>query len=523
MGLRDKAVKYRDIPIYDKIKNFEVYFEGKVLNRQDLIEIKSEFNRGLSEVKEKLERKLIDIQTLFEIGRELNSTLNVSELIQILVFTLMGQFRLSEIAIFILTDKTFILSDQKGLEDIGSFNASPDLIQYLIVNDGVINLSEALPYINNLSISGNPKITKLVPLKNNDKLVGLIIIGNKPENLAYTDEELQFFFTLASLAGVALDNAGLYGELKNAYTRLDKKLSELSTLYEISKVINSSDDPQVVLSLIMETITTGFGVKKALLFTQEDGKYVVRKVAGLDEAIINCSVNLSGREESIFNNNKPGVIEFIVKFDDYKNGDMELSGGYILIPLISLDKQVGGIIIFSIDNYAINMNNNELLDLFSIISSQISHPIRISQMIQDQKSRFQDTFHPVLSLMENHISKAETFGVGVTFAMLKLKNFSKYIQFYSGNTAYQKLDNFNETLLKELPLTSTVIRYTAGSILIILPAIAESDLDDIKNRIYQAARNEFDNDRQINVEADILTASYPDDGEDKMSLLNMIE
>ncbi|MFA6028086.1 MAG: GAF domain-containing sensor histidine kinase [Patescibacteria group bacterium] len=72
-----------------------------------------------------------------------------------------------------------------------------------------------------------------LPLFSNKELIGLIVLGNKISNEAYTKEDLQLLETLANQASVAISNARLYKEVDEAHKQaenfnviLQKKVDE---------------------------------------------------------------------------------------------------------------------------------------------------------------------------------------------------------------------------------------------------------------------------------------------------------
>jgi HD-GYP domain-containing protein (c-di-GMP phosphodiesterase class II) len=69
------------------------------------------------------------------------------------------------------------------------------------------------------------------PLKAKDTVVGLIKLGND-QPVTYTAEDLKLFSTLASLAAVAIENASLYEQLKDAF---------YMTIYTLAETIEKRD------------------------------------------------------------------------------------------------------------------------------------------------------------------------------------------------------------------------------------------------------------------------------------------
>lgn len=512
MGLREKAFQIKKEFSSDRINNLESYYEGKVLKQSDLQDLKADFNRQIQSITSQLDRKLLDMQTLFEIGKEINSTLNLSDLINILLFTLIGQFRLYDIAIFILKDNLFYLLDKKGALELQSFQAAAEFINWTLGLDTAISLQDSHPFPELLKLFKASKLNVLVPMKNKENMAGLLLLGNKAGTESYSKDDFNFIYTLASLAGVAIENAHLY-EI------LDKKYNELSTLYDVSRVINSSDDYSAVLSLIVETITTGFGVKKGLLFIEEYGNFIVRKTIGLSDGNIGKKIITDSPVNKLLKDNKTDV----VPFNDGSLDKNPLNVPALLIPLVSLGKCIGGIFVFEFEHYIIGQENKDLINLFSIIASQVAPQALLTRMIQEQKEMLENPYQSIIRLIESEIEKAKAFELNVAFLMLKLVNFNKYNELHGSNEAFLRMDQLLESTKQIIPSPGLSVRYSSNQILYILPAILKNDLDDLTNSLYDKVKEVFIDNQQISIEANISTSTYPDTSEDKFALLNLIE
>lgn len=519
MGLRDKAVRFRKSFASDRIGDLEDIYEGKKLSRDELLEIKEAFRKKMDGVRQELDRKLIDMQTLFEVGKELNSSFDVSSLIQTVLFTVMGQFRLSDIAVFLMSGENLVLKDKKGFEDLEPVKATPEFIAVLEKKDEFIPADDADTTGGFFKNLGSSSAAGIIPVKNKDKVIGMILLGQKPKAEPFTAEEMNFCSTLASLSGIAIDNARLYEEVRQTVKLLDRKLGELSTLYEISKVINSSGDLDLVLSLITETIATGFGVKKTALFLTENGKNIIRKTVGMDHIVPDTEITLLPDEENLMSVNKASFLESGERSKFFG----ENIAPYLFVPLIGVKDRIGGLIILSFEKYDIGAEHKDLADLFSIIASQAAPQLAVVKAAREIGRLRDDPFTPLLARMDFEIAKAGEFGVGVVFAMLKLKNFSKYIDLHGAQEASQRFEKMRADIRTRLPENTSVVRYSLNRLLFIMPGLIESDADDLKSQILRSALDAFRDSKKIDIGADLLLSGFPADGNGSLELLNLIE
>lgn len=519
MGLREKAVYFRKTLLTDRIGILEDFYEGKKLTRRELLEIKEEFRKKSEEIRAELDRKLIDMRTLFEVGKELNSSLDTDTLIQTVLFTVMGQYRISDIAVFLLTGGRLVLKDRKGFEGLPEIPADGSWTAFLAGCENFILPEELSAYPNIRAWLEKAGAAGAVPFRNQEKLIGLLLLGKKPDNAGYGAEEKEFGYTLASLSGIAIDNARLYGELKRTVARLDRKLAELSTLYEISKVINSSDDRELVLSLLTETVSTGFGVKKCVLFILENGVAVIRKTVGLAGNPEGGEIKLPSGEQDLLKENRTAVLDGGVRAEFFG----EKPAPYLFVPLAGPKSVIGGLIVLEMENYKIEAGNEELTGLFSIIASQAAPQIAMTSLVMDNKRLRSDPFTPLLENMRTEIERAKEFGAGVLFSMLHLKNFSKYIELHGADEASERFSNMSTAIRKLLPQNAAALRYSSNRVLFILPGMMDNDFEELKDPILRTALEAFPESKQIDIGADLLQCGYPASGDNALALLKLIE
>ncbi len=509
MGLRNRALRYREKG--QELDDIGVIFNNYSGDPGQIQILKSKIEDYLKSVKGELDRKLLDMQTLLDIGKEINSTLHLQELMQIIIFTIMGQFRISDVAIFALSEKGARLIEKKGFEDLNLIPSGNDFRLFLTKLNGTVSIDKIQEFPDQYQLLKFTRAGLIVPVKNRENLTGLIVLGQK-EGGAYTSDESSFIYTVASLSGIAIENARLYGAL-------EKKLGELSSLYEISKVINSSDDYQSVLGLITETITTGFGARRAILLSFEADGPVVRKVIGLPENLLNRPLELIAGEENLFFSNCAGILNIPARLPD--SGVIEDS--YLFMPLVSSGTKIGAIFVFSFENYSINPDNMELINLFSIIASQIAPPLALTKQLGINREISIKPFEAVQELIQKEIVKARKFGVAIHLIMVKLTNISKYIKKFGDSTATEKLSSLYEKISVLLPNTASALRYGTTKVLLILPEVFENDINDLKNSITFSVREIFANSDHINIGAEISSVDCSDEKNGLLTLLNLIE
>lgn len=83
-----------------------------------------------------------------------------------------------------------------------------------------------------------------LPLVSNNNLIGIIVLGSKISGDAYTKEDLDLLSALSFQAGIAIDNARLYKEIrdfnKTLQQKVDEQTKEIRHAYEVEKKARES-------------------------------------------------------------------------------------------------------------------------------------------------------------------------------------------------------------------------------------------------------------------------------------------
>lgn len=168
------------------------------------------------------EKKIYDLRQLIEISRALNSTLDYEYLIQAVLDMCLAQVQTLRAALFLTpeldSDELQLVSGHKGFE----LNQEPEsyriplespLVSYFLQNNRSLTIKEVEEHVGedpSVQIIRSMGVELIVPLKSKGKVIGLIVLGEKAVGGEYPDDERRFLVDLASLGGVAVDNARLY-------------------------------------------------------------------------------------------------------------------------------------------------------------------------------------------------------------------------------------------------------------------------------------------------------------------------
>jgi sigma-B regulation protein RsbU (phosphoserine phosphatase) len=211
-----------------------------------------------------------DLLPLFEFSTLVNSSPNLSFILNTLMLTVMGKM--------MVTKGVVLLRKEKDLFEIVVSKGTPDLAvgrQFLINRPGRrprpigSQRSRRLDWRNELHRGG---IQLVVPVIARSSVVGFVGLGERMRGQRYTATDQKLVESLVSLSGAAVEKAMFIEELKESNRHLDRKYQELNTLFELSKEFNVGLDAQRVIRLLTFSLLGQIGVSRYVICYEQNGK-----------------------------------------------------------------------------------------------------------------------------------------------------------------------------------------------------------------------------------------------------------
>ncbi len=169
------------------------------------------------------EKKIYDLQQLLEISRSLCSTIEFSTLIESILYTCMGQFRVLGAGLFVLealdADEFALGSNYNGIDlDYQVQYRIPvnhPVVSVLSSSNKVFTLDELLsevPQGTDMRMIESLKPSLIVPLLQKNLLDGILVFGERitlDDESGYSSYEKEQILSIASLGAIAINNAAL--------------------------------------------------------------------------------------------------------------------------------------------------------------------------------------------------------------------------------------------------------------------------------------------------------------------------
>lgn len=161
----------------------------------------------LSKVNRVLDTRVHRLNSLFDLSKEFGLFSESTSVAKLLVYSVIGQFLVSRFAVVVMNDS----SDLRILES--KFNEA-ELTKAL----GKVNLNQIENPVESESIAKNfpdlykLKIDLIVPMQLQGETKGLILLGKRINNLDYSDTDIEFIYSVGSIAIISLENRRLFKE-----------------------------------------------------------------------------------------------------------------------------------------------------------------------------------------------------------------------------------------------------------------------------------------------------------------------
>lgn len=184
------------------------------------------------------QRSRLDLKTVLETSRVLIEAKDVQFVLENLVRISMGKLLVSRAAILLYDDERSIYSVHaaKGstdLKKLSTFSLNLDSEDLNQPHFHFKDLNNASHELNTLFPGG-----VLFNLRTSTRHLGFLVISQKFTQEQFTAEELEFLESLCIISSTAVANSRIIDQLNQANRKLDQRIHELNTLFDLSKEFN---------------------------------------------------------------------------------------------------------------------------------------------------------------------------------------------------------------------------------------------------------------------------------------------
>jgi len=162
-----------------------------------------------------LDGKVQQLNTLFDLSQEFNSTVDRSRLVKLLTFALMGQMLVNK-HLFLIRSVSDETEDGTGVNVVTAKGVKDDALSTAMIHT-LCELKDMVLLDADTPADVFPEMralgfTLLLPIRHKGKTGAMLCLGSKMTGQGYQPDEVEFLYALGNLAFVSLQNSYLVDE-----------------------------------------------------------------------------------------------------------------------------------------------------------------------------------------------------------------------------------------------------------------------------------------------------------------------
>jgi signal transduction histidine kinase/DNA-binding response OmpR family regulator len=195
---------------------------------------RDQLTEGLMKVNRQLERRVKELQIIYNVGKSVTALLEVEELLARIVEAGLYVTGAEEGSLLMIDRKTgdLFMRAARGLGEkfARGFRVKvQDTIAGQVVRTGEPFWTASDEQSVKVKTNYLVKALAYVPLKVGAKVIGVLLIDNKVSNTPFTDNDIYLLSMLADYAAIAISKARAYGTAKSFNRELERRVEERTT------------------------------------------------------------------------------------------------------------------------------------------------------------------------------------------------------------------------------------------------------------------------------------------------------
>ncbi len=252
------------------------------------VKIEIEINMAASD--KELQNRF-EMRTVLETSRMLIESRSSDFVLNNLLLIIMGKLLSTKAAIlyFDQGNNLYRIEKAKGLKSV----SEGDKLE--------INLTASEKSCSHITYNSHPdKLPALMddmdnsiffPLRTSNQHIGFLFLGKKATGKSYSSQELEFAESLCIISSVALSNSLLFDQLKNTNRKLDRRIHELNTLFDLSKEFNLLTDREKISNIFKFALLGQLFIRTFFLVYKTPGKVSILTQSGLKKPFSQAEID----------------------------------------------------------------------------------------------------------------------------------------------------------------------------------------------------------------------------------------
>ncbi len=473
--------------------------------------------------------------TLYEIGKEISRSETKKSLFEVVIFSIMGQIGTSSASIMIKNPEKdrWIIVNSSGLKagsKIFSFEPSSGIFKN--IKKDILDIEKFRndpEYNQNYSELASAGVRLLIPWFFKGKVLGILALGNKITDEDYTPEEKDFIQAICEASAIELNNINTIEKIKTENESSRTGLEFLQRIGNIQEKIISNNSLKKIKDLIISELNelgiTGFSVFlhdsiRNIYFPVISGKNAFHGAGySIDEK--NPFIPFAGERS-----NKPRIDDFKTKeaiSAAFKEIEIKKMNILWLYPVEIEKHLIGFTLIYNVSDELLNSDKKTETDgNLDKLSKMLLLTISNIFKIDPEENKYIDNIGTIFKRIDSELANAKMLFVPLTLALFSIKNYKRYGNLFGYARAKELIDSFAELIKSRLSATDFSARYDRNKILIVCPGKDKKFCETFANIIRNEFLQKFKR-TEMQLLITFLLAEYPEDGDDLLTLVDVID
>ncbi len=482
---------------------------------------------------------------LLEASRKLSNILNPKEFYAVLADLISKKLEIYKLTLLIYDKKTesFQLAYQMGLGNLSlDFkNETDDVLWQKITKSEPFAVCDESGQLIYPELFRAQKLEKLqsrlwAPLTMTDKVIGVVTLGAKDKNRAFSADDRFFLKEIAAHAAVCINSSHLYMKRQQEKEELDKTLYNLSILYSISRAMTYISDLKSLLQYILNQAIEITSAEKGsiMLYDLETNLLTIRVLAGLKDKIYQDKVNngeikcksfapgegIAGR---VFQTGVPMVIDKAGEDECFVEPDSSYVRSIVCIPMMVFSEVLGVINVTNkLDERGFSQEDVEMLKAVADQAAVAINKAQLWEMAVSDSLTGLFVRRYFMAKFQEEIHRAERYKKVLSVVMADLDRFKRINDTYGHTAGDRVLRAVGQFLQKNIRDVDILARYGGEEFVILLPEADKYEAYTVSERLRQGfSELKFDGLPPLTISLGI--ASYPQDGRDLEVLIKQAD
>lgn len=228
--------------------------------------------KGIGELDSRLGHKVNELISINELLTTLNETPGLTERLDILLLTVLGQYGCLRGGIYIKGSDGWRLATSKGLRNEP---LSACKLPAKIGSEYHILMREETAHKGLRPLFGDDGFKIVMPILNDGALVGLLCLGKSMLPSEAAKEKEVLLHVICDFGGVIIGSSIYHDDLEEANRQMQRQLFRLNTLYEITGAFARCYEDEDVFQILANTLMGQFFISRCVVLTYDPTPHII--------------------------------------------------------------------------------------------------------------------------------------------------------------------------------------------------------------------------------------------------------